>query len=266
MEKIRKAIQEINRNKTVDAGNVNNNLYKEDVTLSNPVDIDYEFTRIIKLDQDHLKRNRIVANNKSDPLSLHFDILRTQVISKMNENGWKSIAVTSPTNDCGKSVVAINLAMSIAHHVDKTSLLADFDLRNPSIGKYLGLPQGPSLSCILSGECSVSDSLINPGLQGFVVLPTFAPVKKSSELLSSNYAGDFINELCKRYDERVTIFDVPPILGSDDAMIMMSQVDCVLLVVGNGLVNKSQLKESLRYIDQDKMLGTVLNKVIGMKS
>jgi Mrp family chromosome partitioning ATPase len=56
------------------------------------------------------------------------------------------------------------------------------------------------------------------------------------------------------------IFDIPPLLGTDDAMIILSQVDCVLVVVGNGMVGKTELTESMRYIDSDKLLGTVLNK------
>lgn len=231
-------------------------------TLSENEDtnVEYEQTRVVSLNQDLLVKNRIVAFNKNNHLSLGFDILRTQVIKKMLKNGWRTIAITSPTPDCGKTIVAINLAMSIAHHTNKTAMLADFDLRRPSVSKYLGLKSEPSLNDVLSGEASLAESLVNPGLDRLVILPTAMPVKNSSEVLSSKKVGSLVTEFRDRYAERIVIFDLPPLLSTDDAMIMISQVDCVLVVVGNGMVSESDLKESMRYVDESKLLGTVLNK------
>jgi capsular exopolysaccharide synthesis family protein len=264
MEKIKRAIEESKRKQQ-------NNKHKD--SYSDPVlplksvmqhdeqEINYEFTRVVSLNPEHLTKNRIVAFNKNDQLSISFDILRTQVIKKMMENGWRTIGITSPTPGCGKTVLSINLAMSIAQHENRTALLVDFDLRRPSVAKYLGLPSGQSLNEVLTGEDTMEHALINPGVERFVVLPTFTPVKKSSEILSSGKVANLITELRERYKERIVIFDLPPMLGSDDAMIMMPQVDCVLLVVGNGMVGKEELKECMRYVDTDKLLGTVLNKV-----
>ena len=222
--------------------------------------VDYEQTRVVSLNQDLLAKNRIVAFNKNNHLSLGFDILRTQVIDKMLKNGWRTLAITSPIPACGKTMVSINLGMSIAHHTDRTAMLVDFDLRRPTVSKYLGLTSGPTLNDVLSGDATVSESLVNPGLDRFVILPTAIPVKHSSEVLSSKKVTNLITEFRERYAERIVIFDLPPLLGTDDAMIMMKQVDCVLVVVGNGMVSKTDLEESMRYVDQDKLLGTILNK------
>lgn len=228
-----------------------------DIKNSNVV---YEQTRVVSLNHEHLAKNRIVAFNKNNHLSLGFDILRTQVIDKMLKNGWRTMAVTSPIPACGKTMVSINLAMSIAHHTDKTAMLVDFDLRRPSVGKYLGLTSGTTLNDVLAGNASISESLVNPELDRLVILPTAIPVKHSSEVLSSRKVTKLITEFRERYAERIVIFDLPPLLGTDDAMTMLSQVDCVLVVVGNGMVSKTDLEESMRYIDQDKLLGTILNK------
>ena len=179
----------------------------------------------------------------------------------MLKNGWRTMAITSPIPDCGKTIVSINLAMSIAHHTDRTAMLVDFDLRRPTVFKYLGLSSGPTLNDVLSGDASIAESLVNPGLDRFVILPTAMPVKYPSEVLSSRKVTNLISEFRDRYAERIVIFDLPPLLGTDDAMIMLAQVDCVLVVVGNGMVSKTDLAESMRYVDQDKLLGTVLNKV-----
>lgn len=222
--------------------------------------VEYEQTRVVSLNLELLAKNRIVAFNKNNHLSLGFDILRTQVIEKMLKNGWRTMAVTSPVPACGKTMVSINLGMSIAHHTDRTAMLVDFDLRRPSVSKYLGLSSGPTLNDVLSGDATVSESLVNPELDRFVILPTAMPVKHSSEVLSSRKVSNLITEFRERYAERIVIFDLPPLLGTDDAMIMLSQVDCVLVVVGNGMVSKTDLEESMRYVDQEKLLGTILNK------
>jgi len=264
MEKIKQAIEESKRNKASETPATSDEAKqpteKPASVASQASDIVYEQTKVVKLDPEHLAMNRIVSFNKNDHLSLGFDILRTQVISKMKENGWRTIAITSPTQACGKTVVSINLAMSIAHHTDTTTMLVDFDLRRPSIKKYLGLPAGPSLNDVLSGDTTVAESLVNPGLDRFVVLPTAMPVSHSSEMLSSQKVTNLVQEIRDRYAERIVMFDLTPLLGSDDAMIMLSQVDCVLVVVGNGMVSNDQLSETMRYIDPDKLVGTVLNK------
>lgn len=268
MEKIIRAVQESKREKakytkTDDLPHqiIPNAILNEAVQTGNDdTNIKYEQTRVVTLNHEHLAKNRIVAFNKNNNLSLGFDILRTQVIKKMVKNGWSTIAITSPIPACGKTMVSINLAMSIAHHTNRTSMLVDFDLRRPSVAKYLGLKTSPSLNDVLAGEASVAESLVNPGLERFVVLPTAIPVKHPSEVLSSSKVTNLITEFRDRYAERIVIFDLPPLLGTDDAMIMLSQVDCVLIVVGDGMVSNTDLTECLRYVDSEKLLGTVLNK------
>lgn len=223
-------------------------------------EINYSQTRVVKLSSAHLEKHRIVAFNKSNPLSVSFDMLRTQVLGKMEENGWRTLAVVSPVPECGKTVVAINLAMSIAHHSNKTAVLADFDLRRPKIGSSLGLPAGKSLNDFLGGTAALEEVLVNPGLPKLVVLPTSKPVAKSAETLSSGRVENLIQDLRNRYPERIVIFELPPLLSADDALAVLPKMDCVLMVVGNGMVSKAELEESLRHLNAVNLLGTVLNK------
>lgn len=223
-------------------------------------DISYEQTRVVKLDAEHLEKNRIISANKNDAMSMHFDLLRTHVLQKMEEKGWRTLAITSPTPEAGKSVVAINLAMSIAHLTSKSALLVDFDLRRPKIGTYLGIPMEKSWNDLLDGTAEISDVLINPDMQRLVVLATKTPVKKSSEMLASKKIADLIKELRERYASRIVIFDLPPVLVSDDVITLLPQIDCVLLVVANGMSTKREIENSIRLLPAEKLIGTVLNK------
>lgn len=222
--------------------------------------VEYSQTRVYTPDPDHYERNRIVAFSKTNRHSAYFDMLRTQILSKMDEKGWRTLAIVSMTPENGKTMVAINLAMSIAHNDNKTAMVVDFDLRRPKVASYLGIPPGTSLNEVLSGEASIPEAMVNPGMPKFVVLPTSRPIPKSSEVLSSARVVSLVRELRERYPERIVIFDLPPLLYADDAISILPAIDCVLLVVGNGMVAKSELNEGLRYLQASNVLGTVLNK------
>ena len=222
--------------------------------------ISYNKTTIIKLDQSSLERNRIVSHAKNNLYSGVFDSLRTQVLHKMEENGWKTIAVVSPTPASGKTFVSINLAISIAHQPQKTAILLDLDLRRPKIANYLGLNVAQSMNDYLQGNAKLEDLMISPGIARLVVVPTMRPVAKSSEVLSSSKVVNLIQELRDRYESRVVIFDAPPILNSDDAMVLLPQVDCFLLVIANGMSTKAEVEETMHYLPQEKLLGVVFNK------
>lgn len=223
-------------------------------------EVNYSHTRVIHLNPTHLEAHRIVAFNKSNPLSVSFDLLRTQVLRKMDENGWRTLAIVSPTPECGKTVVAVNLAMSIAHHSNKTAMLVDFDLRRPKVAAYLGLPSGKSLNEVLDGEAAVSEVMVNPGLAKLVIVPTATAFPKSAETLASRKVRELVQELRDRYQERIVVLDLPPLLNTDDAIALLPQIDCALMVVGNGMVTNAEMEESLRHLHATNLLGVVLNK------
>lgn len=233
------------------------NLSKTDNELESIV---YNSNNVVQLDSAHLENYRIIAQNKLDPTSWAFDSLRTQVLQKMEENDWRTVAIISPTPGAGKSVVAINLAISIAQQSQKTAMLVDFDLRKPRVAEYLGIKHDKSLNDFIVGKAELSEIIVNPGIPRLTVIPTNNPVSKSSETLSSTGFHKLIIELKERYDSRVVIFDLPPILNADDAMVLLPQVDCVLLVLGNGLHTEPEITETMRLLAKSNILGVVVNR------
>lgn len=222
--------------------------------------IHYVETDMVALDASHLDRHRIISHQKTHSASWVFDVLRTQVLQKMDENGWKTLAITSPSSESGKSLVAINLAMSIAQLTNRTALLVDFDLRRPSVARYLGLKRTLSLNDFLDGSVGIEKVLVNPGVERLVVLPTNQAVAGASEVLSSAKVADFINEVRDRYSDRVVIFDLPPVLAADDVMTILPRIDCVLMVVGSGVSTQKEVEEAMNRLSKANFLGVVLNK------
>lgn len=267
MERIKQAIEKNKKNnpglsgRTVQArADINNSGLQASQTPEDLENMQYKQTSIIKLSVDHLDNHRIVAFNKSNPMSMNFDLLRTLVLQKMEEKGWRTLALTSPTPEAGKTVVAINLAMSIAQQTNKTAMLVDLDLRRPKVGAYLGLPMERSLNNLLDGTSELQEVMVNPDMPRLVVLATKTPVRKSAETLSSKKISDLIKELRERYDSRIVIFDLPPVLVADDAITLLPQIDCVLMVVANGRSTKREVEDSIRLIPAESFLGTVFNK------
>lgn len=264
MEKIKLAIEKARRqNSTIGAGASREPRYKS--VDADVVDTDYVNTDVVELNANHLERNRILAFSRDIPGHAAFDILRTQAIQKMDENGWRTLAITSPSQAAGKSVIAINLAISLARQTHRTAMLVDFDLRRPQIGPYLGLRKDKSLNEVLAGEANLADAMLNPNLPRLVVLPANRPEPKSAELLASPQIGNLITDLRERYQERIVLFDLPPILASDDTMAVLPKMDCVLVVVGNGMSSKRDIEECMRHVPQEKLLGVVMNKAEGRR-
>tara|TARA_R110000787_G_scaffold46612_8_gene113019 strand:+ start:7780 stop:8616 length:837 start_codon:yes stop_codon:yes gene_type:complete len=229
--------------------------------LAAPIEsISYSQTKVVNVPNHQLERKRIIAGFYNNPQSAVFRMLRTQVLKKMRSNRWQTLAVTSPTAGEGKSVVAANLAMAIAMELNQTVLLVDMDLRNPSISNYFGLNAQVGLKDYLSGDLKLSEVLINPGIKRLVILPGVGRAEDSAELLSSPKMASLVADIKSQYDSRVIIFDVPPVLQTDDVSLAASYFDSTLLVLEDGKNTESNITKSLQMLEGSHLLGTVVNK------
>lgn len=222
--------------------------------------IEYTETRSVSVPQSILSENRLIAGNRADPRASAFRMLRTQVLQAMRENEWTSLAITGPTNGIGKSLVATNLAVSISFEVNQTVLLVDVDLRRPTIHKYFDFEPDAGLLDYLNGEVELKQILINPVFKRLVLLPGRSTTSESSEMLSSPRMTNLVKELKSRYQSRIIIFDLPPLLNIDDALVFLPNVDATLLVVENGKNTHSEVQNSMRILEGTNLIGTVLNK------
>ncbi len=260
MERIKQAVEKARNQQLIEAGRFAQPKTVPEHSSGIPEELEYSQTRVVKLQAHHLEENRIFAINRHDPTSVTFDLLRTQILQKMEENNWRTLAITSPTPSVGKTVIAINLAISIAQQTNKTAMLVDFDLRQPKIGSYLGIPMEKSLNDMLEGGTELTEILVNPNIQRLVVVPTKNAVSNPSETLSSKIISDLINEMRDRYESRTIIFDLPSLLYSDDAIAICPKIDCILMVVANGMSTKREIEDSLRHLSKANLIGTVFNK------
>ena len=224
-------------------------------------EIAYQETRTVKISHDELRSAGVVAGLENDPLSDVFKILRTKVMQRMRALNLNTLAITSPTPGCGKSLIASNLAVSIALDVNYSVLLVDLDLRRPALHRYFGLSPEVGLSDYLMGDIPLSETLINPGINHLVLLNGGTKgLSHSSELLAMPKMKSLLADMKKRYANRIIIFDLPPLLVTDDALAFIPRVDSCLLVVEEGLTKPDQVRQSLHLLENCEVLGTILNK------
>jgi protein-tyrosine kinase len=221
---------------------------------------DYVSTRRIKTDEEILKNNRIVAPFRDDTRSVAFKVLRSQILKKMRDHGWKSIAITSAKPEEGKSVVSLNLAISMSMEFNQTVLLVEADMRRPRICELLGLEAAKGLGSYLEQNVALRELLINPGMERLVVLPSIGNYPNASELLSGPRMRHLAEELKARYSDRIIIYDLPPLLGGDDALVCLPHADCVALVVGEGQSSKDEILQSRHHLRDHNVVGCILNK------
>ncbi len=223
--------------------------------------ITYSQTRMQPVPYALLREQRIITPQETGASADAYRMLRTQVLQRLNENNWNALAVTSPGSSEGKTLTAINLAISLAQEVTCTVLLVDADLRHPSVHSYFGLPLGKGLGDYLTGDVPLTDLLINPGgIERFVILPGGTPLSNSGEMLNSPKMKQLVEELKERYRSRIILFDLPPLLSSADALAFSPYVDAALLVIEEGKSPAEEIQRAAELLQNTRLIGTVLNK------
>jgi protein-tyrosine kinase len=223
----------------------------------------FHSANVTKLDRDHLESRRIIAHDISDPRATAFDMLRTQVLLEMKANGWRMLAITSPTAGCGKTLTAINLALSIARQPDTAVLLVDLDLRKPQVAACLGIKQDKGVISTLRGETPLTAGIVRATVEryGLNVLVTERATRNASELVGSRNMTNLLQTLRRDFASHIVIFDMPPMLSTDDMLRLLPQMDCVLLVAAVGISTTSDIEHCKRHLNSANVLRVVLNKV-----
>ena len=226
-----------------------------------PTDIVYTQTRQVDLYPGWLKQHRIIAGDSQDEVARAYKVLRTQVSQRMRQHGWRTLGVTSPGQGEGKTLTAINLSISLALERNQSVLLVDANLGQPSIHSYLGIDVEQGLREHLLDGTPVQQILVNPRIPGLVILPGSVPLNSSSETLTSRPMLQLVQELKRRYPMRWVIFDLPPVLVSDDVLAIAPYIDAMLLVVEEGKTMRPELARAAELVQASNknLIGTVLN-------
>ena len=213
----------------------------------------------VSLDSNWLARNRVYSMDSGDK-GAEFDLLRTKTLLQMRKNGWKRLAVTSPTLGCGKTTTAANLTLGFTRQPDKSVILFEMDLRRPSLAELLCAKPEFGVKDLLQGSVGFEGQALRVG-DNVAMSLNRGPSKNTSQLLLRDATARQLDQIESEYQPDIMIFDLPPLLSSDDTTAFLKNVDCVLLIAGAERTTISQVDTCEREIaEHTNVLGVVLNQ------
>jgi protein-tyrosine kinase len=228
--------------------------------------IDLSKAPTIVTDGSWLRQNRIlVESDPRQPAEGAYRMLRTRVMRQMRTQGWRRLGITAARPGEGKTVTAINLALAIAAERTEPVVLVDLDLRRPRVARYFGIGdnQAVSLADYLEGRTNSLDQLIvTLAEQGLHCILSTRSVDRSSDLLASPQGQSFLSDLADRLPGAFLIFDLPPLLSTDDPLVVAPMLDATLLVVAEGVSPREDIADAAKLLSEFNMLGAVLNKSV----
>jgi exopolysaccharide/PEP-CTERM locus tyrosine autokinase len=170
------------------------------------------------------------------------------------------IMVTSALMGEGKSFTSLNLAMSMAMELDNTVMLVDADVARPSVMRMLGLPPAPGLLELLEGKVQMQDVLLRTNVDKLTILPSGTPHPQATELLASDAMRRLLDDMARRYPDRIIIFDSPPLLLTTESRVLASQMGQVVLVVQADRTKQGEVLHAYSMIKACPHVNLVLNK------
>lgn len=172
------------------------------------------------------------------------------------------VMVTSAVPGEGKTYTAVNLALSMAQERDTTVLLVDCDVTKQGVSRMLGVEKRRPdfIDLLASDSMSVGDVLVKTDVPGLIMLPAGRPHEYITEMVASKRMQSVMDEFATRYNDRIVVFDAPPMLSTPESQVLAELVGQIVFVVEAGKTPFTIVQDALGMIPSEKAIGMVLNK------
>ena len=232
------------------------------------LDISYSKTKVQKVENNILKKGKVISHFYDTDQIDQIKTLRTQILNSLDKIHGNSFLVTSANPYEGKTFTSINLGVSIAQEMQRTVLIVDCDLKTHTkkhkqfAQDFFGLKVTKGLSDYLLGNAEISDILLNPGIERLVIVPAGTTLPNSAELLSSPKMALLVDDFKNRYpSDRIIIYDCSALLAHTDSLVMTKYVDGILLVVEEKRATTDQIKKVMELLKDKPVIGSIINKI-----
>ena len=209
----------------------------------------------------------ITPDSPRSQVADEFRVVKRPLLSNATGKGAASvkdanlIMVTSALPGEGKSFTAVNLAMSIAMELDHTVLLVDADVARPSLPKMLGLPPSKGLLDVLvEDSLDLRGVLLRTDVEKLSILPAGTQHARATELLASDAMNRLLEDMARRYSDRIIIFDSPPLLVTTESRVLATHMGQIVVVVEAQRTQQSAVKQALATIESCPVKMMLLNK------
>jgi|GEM_PF-3064777 len=185
--------------------------------------------------------------------------IRNSLLSSTPSGVPQVLLMTSSMSSEGKSVSAVNIALTLAQSGAKV-LLVDADLRRPRAHRVFHIPASPGLSEYLTDD-KPTNVIRRTELSTLHIMTAGMRSSKPAELLGSAKMDGFLVSVRNRYDH--IVLDAPPVLGIADSVILGTKADGVLLIVSANQLRKDAIRESVKRLRMVRapIVGAVMNRV-----
>lgn len=212
----------------------------------------------VELSGKALQYHNVVTRQAGDEAT-PFDILRTKILLQMRQNGWKSLAITSPMPQSGKTTMACNLALGLGRQGELRTMLFDLDLQDPSVCDFLGHPPQTNITEMLSGNVPFAQQAVRVG-ESVAVSMANRREHDPTRVLLAEQTQETLKALQSSYDPDIMIYDTPSILVGDNTRAFLKNVDCALIVARANVTKYGHFDACEREISEyTNVLGVVLN-------
>jgi len=225
-------------------------------------------TKRVALDLDAMAASGLLVPSQSrNLLANEFRVIKRPLIANAMGKGstpipnGNLIMVTSALPGEGKSFTAVNLAISIAMELDNTVMLVDADVARPSILNMVGLtPAEGLLDVVKENSLDISRVLLHTNIEKLSILPSGTPHPRATELLASDAMIRLLDDMAKRYPDRIIVFDSPPLILTTEARALATHMGQIVVVVQSGETTQAAVKEAVSTIESCPIKMMVLNQ------
>ncbi len=209
--------------------------------------------------QPHPKpESRLVTLTDDNSLGAEkFRLLRARIRHLRETQQTRRIVVSSAVPDEGKTLVSMNLAITLAKHTNDRVLLLEGDLRKPTFAHHLEMPNAAGLDDWFSSNKSITNFMYHFDDLQLWLLPAGMPQDNPVMILQSARFAELYDQLSAAFDW--ILIDAPPLLPMADVNFWSRKSDGLLIVSRQGCTPKLALKKGLEVLDNPKVLGVVIN-------
>ena len=218
----------------------------------------------VDLDAAVCERNRVLIDqdgtNELSRAGPAYRLLRSRMQHRLRGTNCSCVGITSPGPGEGKTVTAVNLAISVVWEKQRPVFLLDLDMRNPSVLRYIGARLPVQMSQFLGEEIPPEKVLFATNIDMLVIAGNHQAVTGGSELLANHRLDDLIAYIRRRSPDAIIIIDLPPVNSTDEALKVAPRLDAMFMVVSERKTRRDALARGLSLLSDFSVAGIILNR------
>jgi len=197
-----------------------------------------------------------VLNDPQGVIAEQYRRLRNSILTLNPDRASRTILMTRAVRGEGKSVAALNLALSLVESPRVRVLVIDADVRDPSVELYLGLPRRQGITEMLRGEIPLKAAVRQTSIKNLDILAAGERPSNPTEIMNLDRIKSVLHTLKREYD--YFLIDTPPALTLNDPSMLGAISDGIILVV--------RLGETPRYMVEQaqQILETLGGNILGL--